>query len=420
MNKTVKFDFRTFSYIFISLIIYKIVLECIYLYIIFPNFRYQYYEQSYNNLYTLKKELISWIVVLPTVFLLYRNSKKGSFSRQVWSMILLVSYVPGIVFYIYNEMPYFVLYLIYFLNFSVLIEFFPMIRFRISKKIKRLTRTAIGLILCISVIFIWINYSGFHIQLSILDVYGTRAEAAAYKMSVLLTYAYGMSHYVLPAYIIFNLYQKKYITAAVCMIVQLISFCIDGSKGTIFILLFSVTSYFFVEYTKEYTKHIPVLISMIGIAGGIEYCLCKTFTVVSLFYRRILFLPNLLNNYYYDFFTSNQADYFRQSIEILGSSPYGQISKIIGSQYMDNGTNANNGMFSDAYANLGVLGAFIMPIFLVLLLKLFDGATAKMKKKVYISCTIACALLYVSGSFLTNILTHGLALMVIVLYLFDE
>jgi hypothetical protein len=116
----------------------------------------------------------------------------------------------------------------------------------------------------------------------------------------------------------------------------------------------------------------------------------------------------------------NEFDLFRQGI--LGrlgfSSPYiNKIPNIIGGVYFNNySTSSNNGLFSDAYYNLGVAGMFIMPILIILALRLLEACMNGLSISVLIASVVTATMTFISSSFFTVMLTHGFIALCVIIY----
>lgn len=402
-----------------SVVVYRVVLDYVYIRIIYPHYKYEGLVFHFSNLVNNGKYLISWLVLLPVPFIIYRNGRKENMSGLVWTLLLLLNYVPASVMYAYNELSFYKYYVLYFIVFTLALELIKPIRIKINESIAQFGVNVIGVALAASVWLIWIYYAHCHVQLSILDVYGTRAEAGSYTMPTILSYAFSMSKNVIPIFAMYFLYCRNYSMAVFYILTQLINFCIDGSKGTFFIILVSFAVYFLIGKVKDYRNYFPGILALGGIAGLCQYKFTGSYTIVSLFYRRMMFVPNYLNACYFDYFSKNESDYFRTSFSIFGQSPYTSISKIIGETYLYDGISCNNGLFSDAFANLGFAGMVVMPILNVLILKLLDGATVGLPEKIYVVSAVEVALLLISSFFFTNMLSHGIALMIVVLYMMN-
>ena len=127
---------------------------------------------------------------------------------------------------------------------------------------------------------------------------------------------------------------------------------------------------------------------------------------------------------YYDFFSIHEKDIFRQSfLRHFGFvSPYDvPIPKIIGANYMNNPeTNVNNGLFSDAYYNLGFIGVFIFPIVIMFFIKTLDLGTRGVATRLLILPIIVSASILSGASFMSGLLTNGLLLLLFILFVLPK
>lgn len=153
----------------------------------------------------------------------------------------------------------------------------------------------------------------------------------------------------------------------------------------------------------------------------IENRFLNSSVISNFFFRRVMFVPALLNYYYYDIAQQNGFDYYRQSIKLLGESQYTHtIPQTVAGLYFKNGeasASANNGVFADAYVNLGFIGCLIMPFLIVLVFKLIEGASAKLPKSIWIVSAIQFFFSFTESSFFIVLLTHGALLVIVLLYL---
>jgi hypothetical protein len=82
--------------------------------------------------------------------------------------------------------------------------------------------------------------------------------------------------------------------------------------------------------------------------------------------------------------------------------------------------NANNGIYADAYMNFGFIGFVLWAFLLSILLKLFDSLSKNKKLELCIAVSIIPLIALVDTAFLTALLTHGLLLPLIILYLLPK
>jgi hypothetical protein len=101
------------------------------------------------------------------------------------------------------------------------------------------------------------------------------------------------------------------------------------------------------------------------------------------------------------------------------SSPYSTpIQRLIGDKYFGNiEIQANNGLFSDAFYNFNFLGVFILPPILILIFKLIDSSAKGIDSKLIALPIIVVATSFNSGSFSSVLLTNGILLLMLTLYL---
>jgi hypothetical protein len=79
--------------------------------------------------------------------------------------------------------------------------------------------------------------------------------------------------------------------------------------------------------------------------------------------------------------------------------------------------NCNTGVVADAFMNFGFAGLFLWALLLALLLKLFDMSTEGKDMKVAVGGIAIPAISLTNSALLTNLLTHGLLLSLLLLYL---
>ena len=134
---------------------------------------------------------------------------------------------------------------------------------------------------------------------------------------------------------------------------------------------------------------------------------------------RIFFIPAKFHFVYYDFFTTFEPDYFRQSfLRIFTQSNYDRPIHMIIADFHNNDyyARANSGLFSDAMMNLGLFGILIFPIITIVILKLLDGATKNLATSVSFIVTATVSFLLLNLNISIAVISGGLLAMIIILY----
>ena len=401
--------------------LYRFLLDNIYIKMISPSWSYAGFTYTHPS---TSAYIASWIVVFVASFFCYKLSTIRKLSSVIMQGLIYISFFPGITFYVYKEQSFATIYYLYWL--FLLIFFFAFnrreakpIQFNIDEKIL----SYLAVFFFVFCFYIWARYARFHIQIDVLDIYGLRESASGFGMSRFGQYMYASVQVCIPFLAVWALEKRKYFIFVISCFAQLFAFFSQGSKTTFFALIVAVLVYLFIgrkgiKYDTD-KRNIPIILkgmifALIG--SSMEFLFLKTSYLVDYLCRRILFLPNLLNCYYYDFFSNHEFDYLRSSVlRLFGlNSPYSdvKIPYIIGTQYFNSASMyANNGLFSDAYMNFGIAGILILPILIVLLLKLFDKCMGNATISLQIGATIYVVVCIMGSSFFTNLFSHGFLLL---------
>ena len=280
----------------------------------------------------------------------------------------------------------------------------------------------IVIVFCLAIIYISGRYTGFRLNFSLLNVYDLRFEARSWNYPVIFDYIIGAANVILPLMLISFLERKKRIMAFFLGFVIFLNFSIGGHKSVLFMLFLSLSSYYF--FQTKYIKFFPLILSAIMVLAFFEYRIFHSTFVNSFIVYRVLLLPSYLDYYFYDFFTTHTPDFFQQSfLRHLGfTSDYDMdIYFMISEKYAGNAeSRANNGLLSEAYINLGVLGSLFLPLVYVSILKLLSACSKGLDVRIIIIPIISVAIALISASFSIFLLTGGGLLLMLFLYSFQR
>lgn len=146
-----------------------------------------------------------------------------------------------------------------------------------------------------------------------------------------------------------------------------------------------------------------------------------TYLYQSIFTRRLFFVPARLDFLYYDFFSSQPSllfsnSFLRHFFEYPFHKPYpyliGDYSGIGGEN-----TAANNGFLATGYMQLGWLGVFLYPIAVACLAYLVNLLGNKPPGFIVSVSFYPFAALFTSSDLPTAVLTHGIAFLLLLLWL---
>jgi len=182
-----------------------------------------------------------------------------------------------------------------------------------------------------------------------------------------------------------------------------------------FLLILAIFGFFFIKSIHT-SKKFVFIFTLIPMACLLEFNLFSTFAFSIFSLYRIFFIPAKLHYVYFKFFSNNEVDYFRQSaLKWLVDSPYkDNIGFIIGNEDIGEWTaRANNGLFSDAFLNLGSFGVFVFPIFVILLLKFLEGSIKAIDSRLKFIIIVSVSFILLGMTLTTSLFTSGLLVIIL-------
>ncbi len=391
-----------------------------------------YLYMGFGNYASFSMSILSWIFLITWSILFYFHfrNEKNCLLKEIPFFLFLISFVPFtslMAFGMYDS-TFIVWNLIYWVVLVLCTRdgkhHINRINFCVNRKsspvLGDIQLKAIATLSILIVIYISGKYANFRLNFNLSKVYDLRADASAFSLPTVLDYAFAWTRMLNSILLAYFLKKRYYAWAIICFITQLFNFSIDGSKVTLFLLVFAVL----INIIPKISMHQMNTLALVGLSGLILICmgLYKTqgdIMPISILVRRVFFIPARIQSHYFDFFTTHTPDYFRQSfLRYFGAkSPYPRIPLLIAEEYSKNQMNANNGLISDAVTNLGYIGIFVMPLLLSAVLRLLDAVSEGLDDRVYITVALYVAVTLTNSFLFTVLMTHGLLVTMVVLKL---
>lgn len=406
------------SFLYLGLIVFRMLVDYSYENIIAVLFDYQNYLVNPS----IKSILISWVFYLSLFPLISKCFYYNSISTNIVSLLVLISLVPTTTLIYYNNtypINYILLMYIYWFILLSAISIFPSLRiFQVNKYQSSFFVNIITLILILTIILISYKHTGLRFHINLMTVYDLREEAREFQINFFIGYLSTFADNILPILLVYYLFQKNHFYSSIVALSIFINFGISGTKQVLFLFFFSVISYLFIKSFKPIKAYLGYFIFLI-IFCITEYFIFGTWFASLFSLYRIFFIPAKLHFVYYNFFSVNELDYFRQSaLKWLLNSPYKiNIGFMMGEEDIGEiAARANNGLFSDAYFNFGILGIILFPIILVLILKLLDAAAKDLSSKIMFMIVITITFILLNLPFTTGLISAGVLPLIFLLY----
>lgn len=411
--------FSSFQVQGICLLIYKILVDLIYLLYIGPTFNYGIKINVIN--------IISSYLYIGIYSIIFYHFIKAQTASAIMFIAMSVIYLipittycslgsgsSGLLFYA----------VLYWTLFSALQITVPVVVFKKSELSERVCFFLMYFLLIgtsIFTIYLSWKYTGFRIVTNLLEVYDIRAEAAAYDMSTVFLYLQSFSTILIPMLMLFSFRQKKYILVLWEAFLLVLNFSFAGHKTVLFMGVLVIAGA--IIWREQMIS--MILPGGIGLAvlGIVEEKIFSHAYIISFFFRRQGYVLAELSDKYYRFFRHNPTDIFRGTfLGKLGfESPYQlSMSYVIGNNYETQTVSYNNGLLADVWSNLGIIGIFIMPFIMIVCFRLFDMATQKIHSKYVIGLALYYGVIFANSAWSTVLLTHGFLIMCLGFFIFPR
>lgn len=405
-------------------ILYRGCLDVIYVTILSPLFSYSYTQLTTH--FVLTAYLCSVVTVIAAAPFVVRMVKEQTPSAMLLSLLNYMYFIPLTSYYGCKGTVDSGFYMIAVIYWALIILYqlkLPIVRLKPPSvhDLKKIY-TAITVISCAFVVFISWKYTGLRFTLDFLDVYGIRDEAAKYSIPGWASYLLGMMPVILAVLLLYWMQQKKWSVSAVLIVVYLLLFSIAGNKSYFFMLFLTLASFFL--YKKWMLNVLPGMFLLFNFAGIAEYAVRGSYMILSLFTRRMMYVPCALSHIYFEFFSENPVNLFREGLmsKLSFDSIYSQnIPRMIGEHFEEYAMNANNGLLGDMFANLPVCaGLILMPLIVVICLRVLDMAAKNVDERVLLPFSFYFAGSFMNASWSTVLLTHGFLVACIMLYFYPR
>jgi len=370
--------------------------------------------------FNLVKYIQGWIVYIILFALLNRHKKHVLYMTLLISFLLLI--VPTITLYAFKNEPseFF---------FSMMIPYAGMLLAITTKRIHILyfpygQKIAIGLsVLVVFIVFMhYLMTTGIgHINFDFNKVYELRSEFGKTSSAGIFGYLNSWATKVFTIFLMsIALLRKKYFFVLILGTVQILLFGLSGHKVILFSLILIVGLYFF-DKAKHYST--IIIYSILGTISLIliYFYITQNLTLPSFLIRRTFFIPSDLNYVYLDYFSTHDYLYWSNSIlKNIFNYPYDVAPVFLIGEYLGHTKMAaNTGIFGSGYMHLGIIGIIIYMFILTLLINFVQQFNKLPVWFINAIVLMPFLTLFISSDLLTTLLTHGLLIAIIILYLYS-
>lgn len=355
--------------------------------------------------------LFGFIIITPT---------KWS-ARAFFLNVMLTAYLlPSLVLYGFSDRPNSAAVMIW-LTISIVyvVSGAPVPRFKIfSIGPKEIALFLLVLSSVLVVLFYAVGgFRNFNLDFS--RVYEFRALAAETVPGIFGYLSLLFTTAVIPFGIAISLCHRRYVNVVVFTVISIILFGLTSHKTMVIMPFLSIGVFFLLSQRPSF---LPILISfsalllLVAIAAIFDSGMNPSSiwgSVETMFVRRALFVPAMIDYDYIEFFAGGDKYYWSTSKLSFGllDIPYNETTPpmLIGMTYFGPGNSANTGFIGSGFAQAGLFGTFIYAVGVGLLIGFFQTCSRYMGIPLVITATIGLfSSMIQSTDFVTLFLTHGL------------
>ncbi|OUR60973.1 hypothetical protein A9Q74_10555 [Colwellia sp. 39_35_sub15_T18] len=215
------------------------------------------------------------------------------------------------------------------------------------------------------------------------------------------------------------LYKKNWLAFFVCIGLQVFYFGITSHKSSLFVMMLVPAFYFL------FRKKNPIKMLLVSLMILLTIVICfAQFTdnvfLGSLFIRRLFYVPAHLSFVYLDFFSNNPHVFMSNSItSAFIEYPYNVSTAHVVGEYLGKpDMSANNGFIASAYMHFNLYGVVVFSLIVGCVFWLLDSISKRLPVWLCLSVVVGPFMsLFTSSDLGTTLLTHGLLLSLLLLYL---
>jgi len=409
------------KFFFIAImLIYKVLIDLSYVYIISPNYAYAGLYLKISSLKLMESYLLLFIFLL---ILKHRINKPSEFF-----ILFLFSLLAVPILSIYSlqdkSRDFLCMVMLSFLT-IIIVSKFPQIKIPILNN----GRKAAIFISVITGIFVFswiISHGGLsYLNFNLLKVYDFRSIVAEMvfpgRMSYLVSW---FGKVINPLMISFSLWKKNKVMVFITIGMQVLFYAITAHKSMLFYPFLVIFVYIFGR-KKYFGQMVPLGLAGVTAVSSFIYIIANSIIPISYFVRRTLFVVADLHYKYFDTFKElgyiylSDRAWFPKIIEYPFDIPIPQVISYIYQGHTE--TWANTGFLATGYMNFGFAGMLIYSFIVGIIFRFIDYIA-----KWYLPGWLCIAIMITPIFSLTNadlataLITHGILLALLMLWLISS
>ncbi len=409
---------KTFSLELFLIIIIKLLFEYSYIEFVVPMFGYSGFIYDLS----IDKYIFGWFVYILGFILLLK--KRRIYIFEIYLLLFLLYVLPNTIYYgLSNQETNYYL--------AIVLPFFIIVYSTVGGKFlkyKSLHNGKVKIILLsfaltLLVIMHYFVSTGGRIVLDFALVYDFRKDFLQSSYGGIFGYLNGWVMRVFSVFLFaWALYRKKVLMIALSVFFILLLFALSGHKSALVGILLVLFFYYIFKAKNKILFILYIFLFFIGIIIVIlEYTNSIELNAITI--RRVFFVPAHLNYIYFEFFSQNDFVLWSNGIfKYFIDYPYTLSSThVIGNYLGQPEMGANTGFIASGFMHAGYFGIAIYTGIAIIIMNLINQLAMKTNKYIVLSIIfLPINAFFTSSDLFTTLLTHGLLIAMIILWLYQD
>lgn len=224
---------------------------------------------------------------------------------------------------------------------------------------------------------------------------------------------------VIPFGIAISICYKRYVNVVIFTVISIVLFGLTSHKAMAIMPFLSIGVFVLLSRRQSFVPIITsfsVILFFVSLAVVFDSSMSPTSIwgeIETMFVRRALFVPAMIDYDYIEFFSGNTKYYWSTSKLSFGllDIPYNGVPPplLVGMAYFGPGNSANTGFIGSGFAQAGIFGILVYAIGVGLIIGFFQTCSRHLGVPLVITATIGLfSSMIQSADFVTLFLTHGL------------
>lgn len=369
----------------------------------------------FNQLYLLAEgALLRYLIALPLVMITALHVPKFRKPSDLGVALLTITPVtPAYAYFVVHggSQLYVLSVFLGFLAFS----YIRLIKFPFQLRIE--IRIGHLLILCFLLLLAVVASAAQSLKINsiseiILDLYDVRSQVSIQRNPI-LNYLQGWVYAVIiPFLFLYFFVKRSYLVLTFLFSILIVFFLMLTGKSIIATPFILITIYLILRVNVDFSRLYLLIMILMGISSAI-YFISGNLFAVSVFVRRVLYVPAMLNHHYHELFSEIGFVYYSHSVfSFLSDYPFQQsYQTLVGSYVFGNSlAHANTGIFGTGYMHFGYPGVIVFAAIVGMIAAFVDSTKVARLEPRFAGAVFALPVstIFSSADLFSGMLTNGL------------